>query len=205
MVLYDEINSAKKLDKSGKKGGVRMKPIGPLMTEHRLIERMVRLLEKELRNMVENSNVKTNLITIGTDFFRTYADRTHHGKEEDILFKQLSTKQLSATENEMMERLIQEHIWARQAVKKLSAANSRYISGDAEAMKDMIYELAKIVEFYPLHIEKEDKHFFVPVMAYFSETQQQAMLDEFWEFDRKIIHEKYTSIVHEIERETPIS
>lgn len=177
-----------------------MKPIGPLMTEHRLIERMIRLLGKEFRNMKNLSNVKTNVISIGVDFFRIYADRTHHGKEEYILFKELSTKRLSTTENKMMERLIQEHIWARQAVTKLFAANSRYIHGDMTAMEEMIYELEKLVKFYPLHIEKEDKHFFVPVMAYFSETEQRAMLEKFWEFDRKIIHEKYKNVVEEIEK-----
>ncbi len=177
-----------------------MRPIGPLMTEHRLIERMVRLLGKELQNMKKTSNIKTDLICIGTDFFRIYADRTHHGKEEDILFKELSAKRLSTTENQMMERLIQEHIWARAAVARLFAANSRYIHGDTTVIKEMVYELEKLVKFYPLHIEKEDKHFFVPVMAYFSETEQRAMLDEFWEFDRKIIHEKYKKVVEEIEK-----
>ena len=76
----------------------------------------------------------------------------------------------------MMERLIQKHIWARQAVTKLFAANSRYIHGDTAALKEMIYELEKLVEFYPLHIEKEDKCSFIPVMAYFSGTEQRAML-----------------------------
>jgi hemerythrin-like domain-containing protein len=170
------------------------------MKEHRLIERMVRLLGKEWQNMKDTSNVETNLISIGTDFFRIYADRTHHGKEEDILFKKLSTKRLSTEENEMMERLIQEHIWARQAITKLSVANNRYIHGDTEALKEMVYELEKIIKFYPLHIEKEDKHFFVPVMAYFSEAEQQAMLEEFWEFDRQLIHEKYKKVVEEIEK-----
>ena len=185
-------------------GGITMKPIGPLMTEHRLIERMVRLLDKELQNMKQASGVKTDVISIGTDFFRIYADRTHHGKEEDILFRELSKKRLSAEEKQMMERLIQEHIWARQAVTKLCAANSRYIQGDREALNVMVYELEKIVKFYPLHIEKEDKHFFIPVMAYFSEAEQQAMLEEFWEFDRKVIHEKYKKVVEEREKMTTI-
>ena len=64
-----------------------MKPIGPLMWEHRLIERMVKLLKKELIKIKEIDKVDTNFILIVVDFFRTYADRTHHGKEEDILFK----------------------------------------------------------------------------------------------------------------------
>ena len=46
-----------------------------------------------------------------------------------------------------------------------------------------------------MHIEKEDKHFFIPAMDYFSRDEQQKMLDEFREFDRKMIHEKYRAMV----------
>ncbi len=36
-------------------------------------------------------------------------------------------------------------------------------------------------------------------MDYFSGAEQQAMLDRFWEFDRKMIHEKYRRVVEEEE------
>lgn len=177
-----------------------MMPIGPLMIEHRLIERLVTLLSGELENMKRTSDVNTGCINTGTDFFRTYADRTHHGKEEEILFRELSMKQLSVEEKTMMERLIQEHIWARQAVNKLSAANAQYMQGERDALKDVMYELEKLVKFYPIHIEKEDKDFFLPVMKYFSQQEQNAMLDEFWVFDRGMIHEKYREIVEKEEK-----
>jgi hemerythrin-like domain-containing protein len=180
-----------------------MKPIGPLMIEHRLIERMVKILAAELRNIKKTSDVNTSLINAGVDFFRTYADRMHHGKEEEILFRELKQKQLSVEDNEMMQRLIQEHIWAREAVSKLSAANGRYSEGDEVALKVMIYEIEKLVQFYPVHIEKEDQHFFIPVLDYFSKEEQRAMLDEFWVFDRNMIHEIYKKIVEEKEKEMP--
>jgi hemerythrin-like domain-containing protein len=178
-----------------------MKPPGPLMIEHRLIERMIRVLAGELDRMSARTIANSQLIQTAVDFFRTYADRTHHGKEEDILFRELKQKPLSRDNETMMNRLIQEHVRARQTVGKLSAANERYIRGDAEALQDIINELQKLVEFYPQHIEKEDKHFFLPVMDYFSEEQQQAMLAEFWEFDRKMIHEKYRKVIEQAEKE----
>jgi hemerythrin-like domain-containing protein len=170
------------------------------MIEHRLIERMVNVLAAELENIKKTSGVNTNLINVGVDFFRTYADRTHHGKEEEILFRELAQKQISNADNEMMQRLIQEHIWARQAVSKLSAANCQYIEGGKAALKVMIYEVEKLVKFYPMHIEKEDKHFFIPIMNYFSTKEQSVMLEQFWVFDRNMIHEKYSRIVQENEK-----
>lgn len=41
----------------------------------------------------------------------------------------------------------------------------------------------------------EDDVFFPASRTYFSETEDQAMLMEFWEFDRKMIHEKYKAVV----------
>ena len=79
----------------------------------------------------------------------------------------------------------------------------RYYEGDQDALPTMIYELGKIVDFYPAHIEKEDRHFFVPIMEYFSAEQQQEMLGEFWDFDRQMIHEKYRRVVEETEKERP--
>lgn len=177
-----------------------MKPIGPLMIEHRLIERMIALLSVALETISKTNEVDTAFINTGVDFFRTYADRTHHGKEEEIFFRDLSMKELSAEERKMMERLIQEHIWARQAIVKLDAANSRYAQGDRDALKDVTYELEKLVKFYPIHIEKEDKEFFLPVMKYFSVQEQNAMLDEFRKFDQSMIHEKYRKMVEEEEK-----
>ncbi len=36
-------------------------------------------------------------------------------------------------------------------------------------------------------------------MDYFGEEQQEEMLDKFWEFDKKLIHEKYGKVVEKYE------
>ena len=41
--------------------------------------------------------------------------------------------------------------------------------------------------------------FFTASRAYFAEEEDKTMLAEFWEFDRKMIHEKYTAVVKESE------
>lgn len=50
--------------------------------------------------------------------------------------------------------------------------------------------LQTLIEFYPKHIAKEDEVFFPAVRAYFTADEEQAMLAEFREFDRKMIHER---------------
>jgi hemerythrin-like domain-containing protein len=61
--------------------------------------------------------------------------------------------------------------------------------------------MKSLIQFYPKHIEKEDKHFFIPCMEYFSETEQESILREEWEFDRNLIHEKYKNMVVAVEKE----
>jgi hemerythrin-like domain-containing protein len=176
-----------------------MMPIGPLMIEHRLIERMVGLLKEEVRTIGEKNEVHLELIDSAVDFFRTYADRCHHGKEEDILFRDLAKKKLSPEHKRIMDELIQEHIFGRETVGKLFGAKERYGKGDRDALNEIIGILKKLVEFYPAHIEKEDQHFFMPCMEYFSTGERDVMLQECWVFDKKLIHEKYRQLVERFE------
>ena len=134
------------------------------------------------------------------DFIRTYADRTHHGKEEDILFAELSTRQLSAAHQQAMAELVADHVFARRTTAELAAANERYRSGDATALAVIVGRLRTLCDFYPAHIAKEDKAFFVAARAYFTEAEDQALLARFFEFDRRMIHEKYAAVVEGLRR-----
>lgn len=80
-------------------------------------------------------------------------------------------------------------------------ANERYRGGDEVALTDIAKNLRALVDFYPKHIEKEDKVFFPAARRYFSDDEDQVMLEEFWDFDRKMIHEKYEKVVEGLERE----
>ena len=98
-----------------------------------------------------------------------------------------------------MNDLIEEHVFGRKTTKALVDANTRYRNGDAPALAEIADRLKTLIDFYPKHIEKEDKVFFPASREYFTDEEDQAMLAEFWEFDRKMIHEKYKMVVTELE------
>ena len=178
-----------------------MKPIGPLMREHRLIEKLIAFLKKEIKHIKTSNEIDTEFLIVAVDFIRTYADRTHHGKEEYILFRDLALKDMSQEHKNIMNELIEEHTLARNTVTRLAIARERYLAEGSESSKDTIVAcLEELVSFYPPHIEKEDKHFFYPCLEYLNELEQQAMLKEFWEFDKNIIHEKYQKTVDDLEK-----
>ena len=104
-----------------------------------------------------------------------------------------------------MEDLINDHIIGRKATAELVDARNRFFNGDIGAIKTIVEKMQFLTEFYPKHIEKEDKHFFTPVMKYFTPEEQQAQLEEGRIFDRKMIHKKYDRLVGEIEKKRNIS
>lgn len=184
-----------------------MQPIGPLMIEHRLIERLLHFMAQELRRVKDNIAVDPEFafvdpvfIDTAVDFIRTYADRCHHGKEEDILFKALAAKELSPEHRQVMDDLIKEHAWARETTAGLVKAKEGYLMEKPGALDDLVAHLEKLVEFYPRHIDKEDKHFFSPCMSYFSDAEKAVLLDQMYEFDRSLIHEKYRRLVEGLEQ-----
>jgi hemerythrin-like domain-containing protein len=182
-------------------GGVAMKPRGPLMIEHRLIEKMFELVRKEIKQIEERQQADPIFIDTTVDFIRTYADRTHHGKEEDILFRDLEKKDIAEADKKIMQELIDEHKYGRKMVKELVEAKERYLQGQTGALEVILDKLNVLVNFYPEHIEKEDKVFFPSSEKYFSQEEQDDMLEEFWRFDKEMIHEKYRSLVQQLQQE----
>lgn len=172
-----------------------MTPMGFLMIEHRLIERMVRLLDAELAAMRSTGQANAAFLVAATDFIRSFADQCHHGKEEGILFQDLEKKPLEKPLRQILHELIAEHAHARQVTARLAAATERYQAGDNAALDDLQESVQELVRFYPQHIEKEDRHFFVPIMSYFTPQELEEMLQRFYEFDRQLIHERYREVV----------
>ena len=175
-------------------------PIGYLMIEHRLIERMVNLLKAELQRIEEKNKADLDFINAGIDFIRTYADKCHHGKEEDILFKELLKKSISSEHKNGIEELIEEHKLGRKAIARLVNSCEEYSQKNPPALKNIKKEIKWLTEFYPAHIYKEDKGYFIPFMSYFSKTEQDNMLLEFYKVDGPSIQETYRNLVIKLEK-----
>jgi hemerythrin-like domain-containing protein len=175
-----------------------MMPIGPLMIEHRLIERMIKQMQIEVDRMRRDGTMDIVFIDSCIDFIRTYADRLHHGKEE-ILFHELEKREMTAELKAMMQGLIEDHVYARHQVAKLVSVRSAYHEGDKSAVSEAVEIMASLTSLYPIHIAKEDKEFFLPAMDYFTEEEKEAMLVEFYDFDRKLIHDHYKGVVEKLE------
>lgn len=177
-------------------------PVALLLNEHGIITLMIDSL-KERADMISRQprqQMSLEFIDIAVDFFKIYADRCHHGKEENILFRELSKKQMSSEHRKIMDELIAEHIYARETVNALEEAQKDNTKGKPAALAKVQTTLKQLVEFYPKHIEKENTRFFYPSMEYFNDQELDSMVEEFLRFDANIIHIRYIDTVEHLMR-----
>jgi len=172
-----------------------MNPLYMLSGEHRLIEQIIPVIKEKVKEVGEGKKIHPPFIEAAVDFFQVYADKTHEGKEEHILFKALKQKNMLKEHENQMESLINDHIYARKTVINLVASIERHKTGDWNASREVVENLRILTEFYPKHIEKEEKSFYPASMQYFSEKELEQMLAEFYEHDRQMIHEKYNKLI----------
>jgi hemerythrin-like domain-containing protein len=170
-----------------------------LMKEHRLIERILPILTKEMVRLHEGGGANAEWVLSVVSFFRTYADRCHHGKEEDILFRALASKPLSDEHRRTMNQLAEEHVLARKLVGRLMLDQARCAKGDKAADSAIGQDIQEVADLYLKHIKLEEKSFFLPCMDYFSAIEQAEMVRAFAEFDAKIVHEQYRTMVEDLE------
>jgi hemerythrin-like domain-containing protein len=157
-------------------------------------------MAKEVERIEKDLTVNPSFIDTAVDFIRIYADKCHHGKEEDILFRDLEKKDLKEKDRKIMKELVEEHKRGREITRDLHKAKTLYLDGNETALTNIVYLMKELIDFYPKHIEKEDKVFFKPSMNYFTKDEKDAMLQEEYEFDRIFIHQVYEEIISEAEK-----
>jgi hemerythrin-like domain-containing protein len=168
------------------------------MIEHRVVERMLALLDRENRRMAETGVLDPSFIRRAADFFETFVDRFHHGKEEEVFFRFLESKQLSPEDRAMMKQLIAEHALSRAALKEFKA-----VWDGNTAREELLGAATRLFETfmrsYPDHIDKEDRHFFPSAMNYLSDREQEALLETYSNFDSNFVMDIYRALLEELE------
>jgi hemerythrin-like domain-containing protein len=182
-----------------------MMPIGPLMKEHRIIERMLPAIRRQIETLEKDGCLDVLLATKLRDFIRTYADRCHHGKEEDILFADLEARDdlpddLRAT----MEALKEDHRRGRALTAKLGEARDATLYGNGREGAALALEaLGGLEDLYPGHIDTEDNAFFRPAMELLSEEEQQEMIRRMQAFENTLFHDTYEEVVEALHEQEP--
>jgi hemerythrin-like domain-containing protein len=169
-----------------------------LMKEHRLIAPVIKGAAIKLETFRAEGHVDSRYVAGLVDFLQTYADRCHHGKEEDILMRALGNKDLDGTLRRLREELVQEHAWSRRTTMRLAEANQAHSSGEMGRLDDVLSALRRLVAFYPGHLTKEESRFFRPSMTFLSADEQESIVQRFAAHDQSMIHQKYQRVVEQL-------
>jgi hemerythrin-like domain-containing protein len=136
-----------------------MQPIGRLRREHRLIERMISLLEMELQNSKRPLKIDTYFVAIIIDFFKTSVDRIHHGKEENILFNARTKKDISE-KHKTKSKLLRDDKIEQAIARALIIANLQYSQEYRTNIKEIYGRLHQLIRLDPTYIKMVDTKFF---------------------------------------------
>lgn len=149
-----------------------------LKKDHRVIEKMLRLLELTSMKLENGENVPVDILKKALDFIRTFADNYHHGKEEDILFKMMG-KEGFAIEGGPITVMLDEHNTARGYTRALSEGIDKYASGDNNARKEIAENARNYTRLLATHIMKEDNILYTMADKILPAIQQEELLNKF--------------------------
>ncbi|MFZ5366113.1 MAG: hemerythrin domain-containing protein [Patescibacteria group bacterium] len=179
-----------------------MKATKMLQDEHRVIERFLHVLAK-LADRAEKGRIEEEKFSQVLDFIQTFADRCHHGKEEDVLYPLLEKKGIPKVGGPIGMMLF-EHEEGRGYVAGLTKAIEGYRSG--KNTKEEIIENARgYIGILENHIPKEDNILYPMGEQVLSPQDDSNLISEFEKIEKERIvpgkHEEYHRLIERLEKE----
>lgn len=149
-----------------------------LKKEHETIEAMLKILEAVLKRLEVGEKTEPEHLSEIVDFFRVFADRCHHGKEEEIFFPALEMAGIPK-EGGPIGVMLQEHDQMRAYMSGLAEAGGRYQAGEPEAREEVIRYASAYAAMLRKHIEKENQVLFKMAEIYLSPEEEKELAERF--------------------------
>ena len=132
-----------------------MQPTRILQLEHRVIEQVLDCLDRIANSCQAEERLDAASARDAIDFFRTFADRCHHGKEEGLLFPALEARGMPHDQGPIAVMLF-EHQQGRAFAKAMADAIDEARAGNEEALTKLRDAGTGYVHLIRGHINKED-------------------------------------------------
>ncbi len=125
-------------------------------------------------------------------FLKTFADKCHHGKEENYLFKELVAKGIP-NEGGPVGVMLHEHARGREYIAQMSRCLD---GGDIDGIKRAAGQYRDLLR---SHIEKENNVLFEMADKVLDEHEQDRMFENFEQYEENVIghgvHEKLHAMI----------
>ncbi|HEY6872759.1 MAG TPA: hemerythrin domain-containing protein [Geobacteraceae bacterium] len=175
-----------------------------LVREHRLIVRMLAVLEKRASQTARGEYRNYRFYLDAVDFIRNFADRFHHAKEEDVLFEALVANGMPRA-NSPVAAMLMEHDHGRAFVKGMEEAAQAALAGQAGQDAAIAENALGYAELLKEHIAKEDGILYPLAERVIPEEVRDGIVAAYEQAEARIpaeLEARYREIVERCEAET---
>lgn len=171
-----------------------------MVDEHKLILRMITLVERNTALLEAGRFRNWQFYLDAADFIRSYADRFHHAKEEDVLFTAL-VKNGMPEKQSPIEAMHMEHDQGRAHVRAMEEAAQKALDGNTGQSIVIIEHARGYAALLRGHIEKEDGILYPLAERVLPEEVRDAMLTGYRAAEARTpgLEQKYRKMVEEYE------
>jgi len=181
-----------------------MKATEILMDEHRVIERVLAVLEIAAGRAGRGDPVRPGLFLEAADFIMNFADGSHHHKEEGVLFKVMVDAGVPL-EGGPIAVMLSEHEQARAYTRRLREAAERWDQGEDLGRKQVAQAATSYATLLRQHIAKEDRILFpmadqmIPLSKHGQVIADFATVES--DEERAEVYAKYIGLAESLEQE----
>jgi len=172
-----------------------MRPTDILSSEHRVIEQVLDCLEALAGKARDEGRLDVGRAETALEILRTFADRCHHGKEEERLFPMLVARGMS-TQFGPIAVMLDDHRAGREHIARMVAA-----AAAADAARFVPAALGYI-HLLREHIAKEDGVLFPMAESMLDQAARETLLESFRVFERDDLgagtHERMLALADEL-------
>lgn len=181
-----------------------MDSIKLMMEEHTYILRMLEVVRRACYGVMQGQQINYEDFDQMIDFIRNYADAHHHGKEEKMLFHEM-TEHLGALGNKLVTHgMLVEHDLGRLYIQELKEALNRVSSGDDMSRLDVIANAISYTHLLKRHIEKEDTVVYTFAARQLAPELLEKVNQETEDFEqmaeKRSVQKHYTELVESLEQ-----
>lgn len=178
-----------------------MLPTDILMNEHRVIEQVLSCLSRMVSDAEKEGKTDRELAKDAVDFFRNFADKCHHGKEEAHLFPMFESRQQPGSCGPTTVMLM-EHDEGRAHVRGMDESIEAASNGDRSALQKWANHAEAFIMLLRDHIQKEDLILYPMANEVFSMDDQEELRSLFEKVEEEEMgrdtHEKYLGIANKL-------
>lgn len=181
-----------------------MKSIELMVKEHENIRRMLKVVRSVSYQIMTLGEFDMEDIPEIIDFIRVYADKHHHGKEEDILFKTMNEKIEKLRKAGSITGMYIEHDLGRLYIQDLESAVKAYDQGSDEARLDIIANAIGYTNLLDRHIEKENMAMYRFAEKMLEDEDKKYVEEESEKIEKQAtedgLQEKYIKLLERLEK-----